>query len=66
MVAVTLLAIYPLITLAQLTLVPLLEGWPMLLRTLASSAVLVCLMTYAAMPLMTRLFARWLYGLPGE
>lgn len=62
MVAVTLLAIYPLISLVQLTLAPLLADWPVLLRTLATSALLVCVMTYAAMPVVTRLFARWLYG----
>ena len=62
MVLVTLLAVYPLISLVQLALVPLLGGWPLALRTLATSALLVCLMTYAAMPLATRLFARWLYG----
>jgi antibiotic biosynthesis monooxygenase (ABM) superfamily enzyme len=62
MVPVTLLAIYPLILLAQATLVPLLSGWPVLLRTLVTSALLVCLMTYVAMPLVTRLFSRWLYG----
>jgi antibiotic biosynthesis monooxygenase (ABM) superfamily enzyme len=65
MAAVTLLAIYPLISLVQLTVVPLLDGWPVPLRTAVTSALLVCLMTYAAMPLMTRLFSRWLYGPPG-
>jgi uncharacterized protein len=63
-VVVTLLAIYPLIALVQVTLVPLMAGWPVLLRTLVSSALLVCLMSYAVMPLMTRLFSRWLYGTP--
>ena len=66
MVAVTLLALYPLLLLVNLTLLPLLEGWPLPLRVLASSGLLVCLMTYGAMPMMTRLFARWLYGSPAE
>jgi antibiotic biosynthesis monooxygenase (ABM) superfamily enzyme len=65
MVAVSLLASYPLIALVQVTLAPLLAGWPVLLRTLTTSALLVGLMTYGAMPLMTRLFSRWLYGPPG-
>src|SRR5262245_17510441 len=34
MAAVTLLAVYPLISLVQATLVPLLADWPVLLRTL--------------------------------
>jgi antibiotic biosynthesis monooxygenase (ABM) superfamily enzyme len=64
MAIVTLLAIFPLISLVQLLLAPLLSHWPLLLRTLATSSLLVCLMTYVVMPLMTRLFARWLYGPP--
>jgi antibiotic biosynthesis monooxygenase (ABM) superfamily enzyme len=65
MVLVTLLAVYPLISLVQATLVPLLVEWPVPLRTLMTSCVFVCLMTYAVMPLMTRLFALWLYGATG-
>jgi antibiotic biosynthesis monooxygenase (ABM) superfamily enzyme len=64
MMVVTLLAIYPLILLVQATLVPLLAEWPLPLRTLVTAALLVCLMTYGAMPLLTRLFGRWLYGPP--
>jgi antibiotic biosynthesis monooxygenase (ABM) superfamily enzyme len=62
MVAVTLLAIYPLISLVQLLLVPILPDWPILLRTLVTSTLLVFLMTYIVMPIMTQLFAPWLYG----
>jgi antibiotic biosynthesis monooxygenase (ABM) superfamily enzyme len=62
MLPVTLLAIYPLIMGVQLTLVPFMEDWPTPLRTLLTAALLVCVMTYAAMPLMTSLFSRWLYG----
>lgn len=61
MAIVTLLAIYPLILGVQLTLVPLLAEWPVLFRTFMTSAILVCLMTYVVMPLMTRIFLRWLY-----
>jgi len=64
MAAVTLLTIYPLISLVQAYLAPLMSGWPVPARGLATSALLVCTMTYLAMPLTTRLFARWLYG-PG-
>jgi uncharacterized protein len=62
MVLVTLLAVYPLIMLVQATLVPLLGGVPVLLRTLLTSALFTCLMTYLVMPTLTRLFERWLYG----
>jgi uncharacterized protein len=64
MVVVTLLAVFPLISLVQVTLVPLLADWPILLRTLLTSVLFVCVMTYAVMPLMTRLLSRWLYGPP--
>jgi uncharacterized protein len=64
MVAVTLLAIYPLIMLTQLLLGPLMADWPMPLRSLATASLLVCVMTYAAMPLLTGLFSQWLNGPP--
>ena len=64
MVAVTMLGLYPLVMLVQLTLGPQLASWPLPLRTLVSAVLLVVLMTYLAMPLLTRLFARWLYGAP--
>lgn len=63
MATVTLLTLFPLIQLAQLTLVPLLEltPLPLLLRSLIITAILVWLMTYVAMPRMTKLFSKWLY-----
>jgi antibiotic biosynthesis monooxygenase (ABM) superfamily enzyme len=61
MVLVTLLAIYPLVLLSQLFLAPQLSDWHVALRTLVIAALLVCLMTYFQMPLVTRLFSRWLY-----
>lgn len=60
MAAVTLLGIYPLILLASRTLAPALDWLPLLLRELVVAAVLVVLMTYAVMPLLTRLLERWL------
>jgi uncharacterized protein len=62
MAAVTLLTIYPLILAVQALVVPVMGHWPLPARTLASSALLVGAMTYLAMPLTTRLVARWLYG----
>jgi len=61
MVAVTWLAVYPLITLILVLFGPLLGVLPMLPRTLVLTAVMVTLMTYVIMPRMTRLFSFWLY-----
>ncbi|HEV8045586.1 MAG TPA: antibiotic biosynthesis monooxygenase [Rubrobacter sp.] len=61
MVAVTWLAVYPLITLILVVFGPLLGLLPMLVRTLVLTAVMVTLMTYVIMPRMTRLFSSWLY-----
>ena len=63
MAAVTLLTLFPLIQLANITLAPLLKSLPlpMLLRSLIITAILVLIMTYVAMPRMTKLFSKWLY-----
>ncbi|GAB4525203.1 MAG: antibiotic biosynthesis monooxygenase [Pleurocapsa sp.] len=63
MAIVTLLALFPAIQLANVTLVPLLESLPLpvLLQRLIATGILVLLMTYVLMPRMTKLFSRWLY-----
>lgn len=63
MAVITLLTLFPLIQLANVTLEPLLEllPLPLLLRSLIITAILVLLMTYVAMPRMTKLFSGWLY-----
>ena len=63
MAAVTLITLFPLIQLAHLTIAPLLKltPLPILLQSLIITAILVWLMTYVAMPRMTKLFSRWLY-----
>lgn len=61
MVVVTFLALYPLIATVQAALVPYLMEWPMLLRAMLTTFLLILVMTYAAMPLMTRLLTGWLY-----
>lgn len=63
MAVVTLTTLFPLIQLANLTIAPLLAllPLPLLLRSLIITAILVLLMTYVAMPRMTRLFSKWLY-----
>ena len=59
---VTLGAIVPLVLLMNLTVLPLLSGWPLVARTLVFSGTLTGLMTWVVMPRMTRLFRRFLYG----
>ena len=63
MATITLLALFPSIQIANLTLAPLLAllPLPLLLRSLIITAILVLLMTYILMPRMTKLFAKWLY-----
>ena len=63
MATITLMALFPLIQLANITLAPLLEllPLPLLLRSLIVTAILVLLMTYVVMPRMTKLFSQWLY-----
>jgi antibiotic biosynthesis monooxygenase (ABM) superfamily enzyme len=52
--------IYPLITLVLWAISPLTSGVPLPVVTLVVSVVLVAVQTFLVMPLMTRLFRRWL------
>ena len=63
MASITLLALFPLIQLVNAIFSPLLDLFPLpeLLRSLILTAITVLLMTYVAMPRMTKLFAKWLY-----
>ena len=63
MAAITLITLFPLIQLANVTLAPLLEKLPLslLLRSFIITGILVLIMTYIAMPRMTKLFSPWLY-----
>ncbi|MFN8167957.1 MAG: antibiotic biosynthesis monooxygenase [Candidatus Nanopelagicales bacterium] len=55
------LAIYPASLLVNLVLGPLLAGWPLPLRVLATTAVLVPFMVWAGVPWLTRRLDRWLH-----
>ena len=54
--------IFPLITVVVLVLGPVLEGLTLVLRLAITTAVTVPIMTWLAMPRVTRLLHRWLYG----
>lgn len=61
MAFVTWIGIWPLVSLALVFLAPLLVGYPFLVRTAVTSALLILTMTYAVMPLLARAASRWLY-----
>lgn len=61
MVLVAWLGVYPLITAISFFLGPVLAALPLPLRTMLLSGIMLPTMFYAVMPVMTRLFRRWLY-----
>ena len=61
MALVTFLGVYPLTSLLPPLLKGLLPGWhPLLLNVVVTGLVVACL-TWAVMPILTRLFRRWLF-----
>ena len=61
MAIVTWLALFPLVIVVPPLLLLLIGPWPSVVQIMIIAAVMVLLMTYIVMPVMTRLFARWLY-----
>ena len=61
LVAITWLAIYPLITAVFFFFGDPLQQLPLGIRTLVVTAIIVPAMLYLVMPIMTPLFTRWLY-----
>jgi antibiotic biosynthesis monooxygenase (ABM) superfamily enzyme len=61
---VMVLGLYPLLILVVPTLRSLLHGLPELVAALLSALIMVSLMTYAVMPVLTRLLAPWLFPKP--
>lgn len=55
------MAIYPTITLVLWASGPLLGPLPLPLRTLALTVVVVPFMVFIALPLLTKVFSRWLF-----
>jgi uncharacterized protein len=61
LVALTWLAIYPLITAVFFFFGDPLQQLPLGIRTLVVTAIIVPAMIYLVMPILTPLFERWLY-----
>jgi hypothetical protein len=61
MMVISGITIYVLISLINLLIVPLINPLPSFLRTFIVTLLMVTIMTYIAMPRMTKLFAGWLY-----
>ena len=55
---------YAVITLILVVLGPAMEPWPLPLRTLLISGLMVGALTWAVIPLLTRLFRGWLKTRP--
>jgi antibiotic biosynthesis monooxygenase (ABM) superfamily enzyme len=62
MAFVTFLGVYPLATVLPRFFGGLLPGWHPLLLNVVVNAAVVGLLTWVVMPLLTRLFARWLFA----
>lgn len=61
MIAVTLLAVYPLSLFFQSVVAPWTQSWPLLLRSALFPLVVVPTLTYAFMPGLSRMMRGWLY-----
>jgi antibiotic biosynthesis monooxygenase (ABM) superfamily enzyme len=61
MALVTAPASYVLAAIVLLALSPIIEDWPFLLANVVVTILLVLLLTYVAMPILTRLLRSWLY-----
>jgi antibiotic biosynthesis monooxygenase (ABM) superfamily enzyme len=53
---------YAVITLILDLLGPTMAGWPLMLRTLLISVLMVTTLTWIVLPTLTRLFRAWLLG----
>lgn len=62
MALATLLGVYPTSLLLSETIGRWLVDWPMLLRSLIFSALMVALLTWVVMPWLTRILHRWLHS----
>lgn len=60
MAIATFVGVFPLATLLNLSVGPLLSGWPFLLRNAVFSALVVLLLAWGVMPVVTRILRGWL------
>ena len=58
---ITWLGVYPVLTATLALLGPMMETWPLPLRTLLVTLLLVPLLVYIAFPLLNRAFPGWLF-----
>jgi antibiotic biosynthesis monooxygenase (ABM) superfamily enzyme len=61
MTVLTVAAVFAITSLLQQVVMPFLTSWPLELRLLLSAVVVVLLLGHVAMPVLTRIFARWLH-----
>ena len=61
MAFVTFLGVYPLANILSRVFAYAIPGWPPLLLSVVVNAAVVGMLTWVVMPLLTRLFARWLF-----
>ena len=54
--------IYPALTVVLWLIGPAIQGWPLPVRTLVMTVVLVPLMVYVLLPVLNRLLASWMRG----
>jgi antibiotic biosynthesis monooxygenase (ABM) superfamily enzyme len=57
----TWVAVYPSLTLVLAVLNPLMESWPLWLRTLLVTVLLVPVVVWVILPVLTRVVGDWLY-----
>ena len=57
---VTWLGVFPALTLTLWVLAPVMEGWPLPLRALLVSVVMVIALTWVILPFLRHLFRNWL------
>ena len=58
---ITWVAVYPALTVTLAVLGPMMESWPLPLRTLLVTLLLVPIVVYVIVPLLTRVFRGWLF-----
>jgi antibiotic biosynthesis monooxygenase (ABM) superfamily enzyme len=58
---ITWLAVYPALTVTLAVLGPMMETWPLPLRTLLVTLLLVPIVVYVILPLLNRAFRGWLF-----